>query len=148
VIARRLASNRRLLCASPAYLARRGLPKTPNDLAAHNCIGIRQGDEAYGVMRLSSGRGRNRQVEVVKVRGNLATNDGEIAVNWALDGHGIVMRAEWDVARHLKSGKLVQVLAQYETPDADIFAVYPQRHQHSVRLRAFVDFLEQSLTQR
>jgi len=148
VIARRIAPNRRLLCASPAYLSRRGHPKTPNDLTTHNCIGIRQGDEAHGVWRLSSGRGTNRRTEAVKVRGNLVTNDGEIAVNWALGGHGILMRAEWDIARHLRSGRLVPVLSQFETPDADIFAVYPQQRQHSVRVRAFVEFLAQSLPQR
>jgi LysR family transcriptional regulator, transcriptional activator for dmlA len=54
------------------------------------------------------------------------------------------MRAEWDVARHLKSGKLVEVLPQYRTPDADIYAVWPQRHQHSTRVRAFVDFMATS----
>ena len=75
------------------------------------------------------------------VRGNLTTNDGEIAVNWALEGHGIVMRAEWDIARYLQSGRLVQVLPQYATPEADIYAVYHQRHQLSSRIRLFVDFL-------
>lgn len=144
VVARRLAANRRLLCASPAYLARRGVPKSPDDLARHNCIGIRQGDEAYGVWRLATGRGASRRTVAVKIRGNLTTNDGEIAVNWALDGHGILMRAEWDVARYLRSGRLVQVLANYQTPDADIYAVYPQRHQLSARVRAFVDFIAQS----
>ena len=147
VIARHIAPNRRLLCASPAYLARHGVPKVPNDLTRHNCIGIRQGEEAYGVWRLSSGRGKNATVEAVKTRGNLTTNDGEIAVSWALDGHGIVMRAEWDVERHLKNGKLVQVLPQHHTPDADIHAVYPQRHQRAARVRAFVDFVALSLNQ-
>ena len=141
VIARLLAPNRRLLCATPAYLAKHGTPKVPNDLTRHNCIGIRQGKEAYGVWRLSSGRGRNASVEPVKTRGNLTTNDGEIAVKWALDGHGILMRAEWDIERYLNSGRLVQVLPQYSTPDADIHAVYPQRHQSTARVRAFVDFL-------
>ena len=147
VIARHIAPNRRLLCASPAYLARHGVPKVPNDLTRHNCIGIRQGEEAYGVWRLSSGRGKNASVEAVKTRGTLTTNDGEIAVSWALDGHGIVMRAEWDVERHLKNGKLVQVLPQHHTPDADIHAVYPQRHQRAARVRAFVDFVALSLNQ-
>ena len=145
VIARRIAANRRLLCASPAYLAKHGTPKVPNDLTKHNCIGIRQGEEAYGVWRLSSGRGRNAGTEAVKTRGNLTTNDGEIAVNWALDGHGIVMRAEWDIERFLKNGRLVQVLPQYATPDADIHAVYPQRHQLAARVRAFVEFAALSL---
>ena len=58
VIARYIAPNRRLLCAAPAYLARHGMPKVPNDLTRHNCIGIRQGEEAYGVWRLASGRGK------------------------------------------------------------------------------------------
>jgi LysR family transcriptional activator of dmlA len=137
VVARRIAPNRRLLCAAPSYLARHGTPKVPHDLTRHDCIGIRQGDEAYGTWRLSSGK----RTEAVKVRGNLRTNDGEIAVNWALAGHGIVMRAEWDIARYLRSGRLKQVLENYRTPPADIHAVYPQRHQVSARVRAFVDFL-------
>jgi len=147
VVARHVASNRRLLCASPAYLAARGMPKVPNDLARHNCIGIRQGEEAYGVWRLTSGRGRHARTESIKTRGSLATNDGEIAVNWALEGHGILMRAEWDINRYLRNGRLVQVLPQYFTPDADIYAVYPQRHQLAARVRAFVDFLALSFTQ-
>ena len=141
VIARRLAPNRRLLCAAPSYLAKRGIPKVPNDLTRHNCIGIRQGEEAYGVWRLTSGRGKSVTTEAIKTRGTLTTNDGEIAVNWALDGHGILMRAEWDIERYLKSGRLVQVLPQCHTPDADLYAVYPQRHQLAARVRTFVDFV-------
>lgn len=144
VIAKRLAPNRRLLCASPKYLEKYGEPKSPSDLARHNCISIRQGDEAYGMWRLSSGREAARTTDAVRVRGNLTTNDGEIAVNWALDGHGILMRAEWDIERFLQSGRLVQVLPQVKTPDADIYAVYPQRHQLSTRIRTFVDFLAES----
>lgn len=136
VVARQLAPNRRLLCAAPAYLAAHGMPKVPHDLIHHNCIGIRQGDDGYGVWRLSAGK----QTETVKVRGNLSTSDGEIAVNWALDGHGIVLRAEWDIAKYLRSGRLRQVLEGWQTPPADIHVVYPQRHQLSARVRAFVDF--------
>lgn len=145
VIAKYIAANRRLLCASPAYLAKHGIPKVPNDLTKHNCIGIRQGEEAYGVWRLASGKGRTARVESIKTRGNLTTNDGEIAVSWALDGHGVLMRAEWDIERYLRNGRLVQVLPQYFTPDADIHAVYPQRHQLSARVRAFVEFLALAL---
>ncbi len=146
VVARHIAPNRRLLCASPAYLAAHGIPQLPSDLTQHNCIGIRQGEEAYGLWRLSSGSGQAASVESIKTRGNLTTNDGEIAVNWALDGHGILMRAEWDIQRHLESGRLVQVLPQFYTPDADIHAVYPQRHPLPVRVRAFVDFIARSFT--
>ncbi len=145
VIAKFIAPNRRLLCASPAYLARHGTPKVPHDLTKHHCIGIRQGEEAYGVWRLTSGRGKTATTHAVKTRGHLTTNDGEIAVNWALDGHGILMRAEWDIARYLKNGRLVQVLPQFHTPDADVHAVYPQRHQLAARVRAFVDFVASSM---
>jgi len=141
VIARKLADNRRLLCAAPSYLARRGTPLTANDLTKHSCIAIRQGDEAYGVWRLMNGT----KTDTIKIRGGLSTNDGEIAVKWALDGHGILMRAEWDLKPYLAKGRLVQVLPHYETPNADIFAVYSQRHQLSNRIRTFVDFIAREL---
>ena len=155
VVARRLAHNRRLLVASPAYLKRHGTPALPRDLAQHHCIGIRQGDESHGLWRLtplrngntSSKSGPKPKVETVRTKGNLSTNDGEIAVNWALDGHGILMRAEWDIARYLRSGRLVQVLAGYETPPADIYAVYPQRQQASARVREFVELISKEFAQ-
>ena len=152
VVARRLAPNRRLLCASPAYLASRGTPRTPRELARHDCICIRQGEDAYGVWRLSPAKGREpggeAGFETVKVRGPLTTNDGGIAVEWALAGHGIVMRAEWDVARHLRAGRLVRVLPDHDTPNADIHAVWPQRLASAARVRAFVDFLAAAFGQR
>ena len=136
VVAPLLAPNRRILCAAPAYLARHGAPRTPHELSRHNVIAIRQGDEAYGVWRLRSGR----RTETVKVRGSLSTNDGEIAVSWALAGHGIVLRAEWDVERYLRSGRLKPVLPAWASP-ADIHAVYPAHHQGSARVLAFVEHL-------
>ena len=141
VVARKLAANQRLLCAAPAYLARHGTPRTPADLGRHNCISIHHGDEAYGLWRLSLGR----RTEAVKVTGSMSTNDGDIAVAWALDGHGILMRAEWDIAKYLRSGRLHQVLETYATPPADIYAVYPQRHQRARRITAFVEFLATSM---
>ena len=142
VIARKIASNQRLLCASPAYIARHGEPKTTADLARHNFISIRQGDEAYGVIKLM--RGRTGKTETLKTRGNLTTNDGGIAVQWALDGHGILMRAEWDIREHLAQGQLVQLLVQCHTPDADIYAVYPAQYKSAARVRAFVDFVAEA----
>jgi DNA-binding transcriptional LysR family regulator len=144
-IARFIAPNRRLLVASPAYLKRHGTPATPGELARHNCIGIRQGDEAYGQWRFTpvrAGCGAARS-ETMKIRGNVATttNDGGIAVNWALEGHGILLRAQWDVERYLASGRLVQVLKDYGSPEADIHAVYGQQHRTSVRVRALVEFV-------
>lgn len=151
VIAKKLADNRRLLCAAPAYLAKRGTPKTPADLAGHQFISIRQGDEAFGVLRLfhaKAARPTEDQMQTIKMRGNLTTNDGGIAVQWALDGLGILLRAEWDVRKHLTQGELVELLPQYRTPDANIYAVYPAQHQHLARVRQFVDTVQTELYRR
>ena len=137
VIARKVAENQRLLCASPTYLAEHGTPRSPAELSRHNCISIHHGDEAYGLWRLTNGR----RTEAVKITGSMSTNDGDIAVAWALDGHGILMRAQWDIDKYLRSGRLCQVLENYATPPADIYAVYPQRHQKVRRITAFVDYL-------
>ena len=143
LIAQKLAANRRLLCASPLYLKSVGIPVTPHDLTAHQCIVIRQNEAAYGNWRLNLGE----QVETIKVHGNLSTNDGEVALNWALDGQGILMRAEWDVAKYLRSGRLVQVLEQYSTPPADVYAVYLARLQDSPRVAYFLNHLKEYLAQ-
>lgn len=143
LIAKKIAANRRLLCASPAYLRGAGTPAYPHDLTQHQCIVLRQNESAYGNWRLS----RGKQVDTVKVHGKLSTNDGEVALNWALEGHGILMRAEWDVAKYLRSGRLVQVLTDYETPAADIYAVYLERLNLSAKVAYFVDFLRSYLSQ-
>ena len=148
LIARLIAPNRRVLVASPRYLAEHGRPKTPQDLREHLCIGIRQGDQAYGVWRFARTTPSGKVAEAavsVKVRGQLTTNDGGIAVRWALDGHGILLRAEWDVQEHLRSGQLVQLLEGYQSPDADIYAVYPERQRHALRVQALLDFVAERL---
>ncbi len=147
-VAKLLAKNRRILCASPEYLRRHGEPKTPEDLAKHNCIGIRQGDE-YGVWRFTPCRAKGKstakaQERNIRIRGNLTTNDGGVAVNWALSGNGILLRAEWDVREYIEKGNLIHVLQGYDTPDADIYAVYPQQHRSTTRVKAFIDFLTAS----
>ncbi len=149
VMAKRLAVNRRVLCAAPEYLVEHGEPQHPEDLARHRVIGIRQGAEAYGLIRLArmdrantgAQRAQANAWKQVKTEGSLTSNDGAIAVQWALDGHGIVLRAQWDVQAHLNTGRLVQVLKNYQSPNADIYAVYPAHHQATPRVRAFVDFL-------
>jgi LysR family transcriptional activator of dmlA len=137
VLARKIAVNRRLLCASPEYLAARGEPAVPRDLQAHGCIVIRENEAAFNNWQLSDGR----EQTLVKVRGPLSTNHGEIAVDWALAGHGIILRSEWDIAPYLRSGQLVRVLAPWAGTAADIHAVYPQRHHLSAKVRVFIDFL-------
>ena len=145
-IARFIAANKRVVVASPAYLKKFGTPKTPMDLVKHNCIGIRQGDEAYGLWRFTTAKGKvkEQQTESVKVRGNLTTNDGGVALNWALDGHGVLLRAQWDVEKYVKAGKLVQLLPNYNSPDADIYAIYAERHRTSVRVKALIDFVAEA----
>jgi len=144
-IARFIAANKRVVVASPAYLKRHGEPQVPSDLIKHNCIGIRQGDEAYGLWRFKTTKGkakaRTESTESVKIRGNLTTNDGGTALNWALDGHGVLLRAQWDVEKHLQSGELIQVLTHYNSPDADIYAIYAERHRTSVRVKTLIDFV-------
>lgn len=137
LIARKIAPNRRLVCASPGYLKKHGTPVTPHDLARHQCIVLRQNEAAYGLWRFTKGR----RSETVKVRGNLSSNDGEVTLTWGLAGLGILQRAEWDLARYLRSGRLVQVLEDYALPQADIYAVFPERHHLSAKVRVFVDFL-------
>lgn len=137
ILARRIAPNRRLLCAAPAYLAARGRPAAPQDLAAHDCIVIREHERAFNNWQLTDG---NRQV-TVKVRSPLAVNHGEIAVDWALAGHGIILRSEWDIAGELREGRLERVLPDWAGVAADIHAVYPQRHLLTAKVRLFVDFL-------
>lgn len=150
VVEKLLARNRRILCASPAYLHKNGEPRRPGDLAQHNCIGIRQGDE-YGVWRFAKNRHKGNRttkddVENVRIRGNLTTNDGGVAVSWALAGNGILLRAEWDVKEYVKKGRLIQVLAEFDAPDADIYAVYPEQHRSTIRVKAFVDFIAASFS--
>lgn len=135
--ARTLAHNRRVLCASPAYLERAGDPTHPTELQAHQCIIIRESDETYGTWHLTQGT----QTQTVKVSGRVSSNDGETAVEWALDGHGIILRSEWDIARYLRTGRLRQVLPEWSLPSANVVAVYPTRRYVSARIRALLDHL-------
>lgn len=135
--ARKIASNRRLLCASPLYLEEHGVPQRLSDLQQHNCIFLRQNETPYGVWSFTNG-GRTQNI---KVRGALGCNDGEVALNWALEGHGILLRAEWDIARYVRSGRLRLVLEDQTPTRADVYAVYPQQLHLSARVRSLIDFL-------
>ena len=139
--ARRIMSNRRFICASPAYLEKHGTPKKLEDLTKHRCIVHRQNDDAYGVWRfLIDGR-----TEIVKVHGALSSNDGDIVQGWALDGQGIVIRSEWDVIKHLESGRLRRLLPEFTLPSADLYAYYPSKKNLPARVRTFINFLVEQL---
>jgi LysR family transcriptional activator of dmlA len=135
--ARRVLSNRRFLCASPRYLERHGTPASLAELANHRCIIHRQNDDAYGIWRFL----QEEHSEVVKVQGMLSSNDGDIVLGWALDGHGILVRSEWDLAKYVESGRLKIVLPEFALPSADLFVYYLNRRNQAARTRAFIDFL-------
>lgn len=135
--ARMLLKNRRLVCASPAYLKRHTVPLTPHDLTQHECIVLRENESAYGTWHFA----RGKKDETVKVSGPLSSNDGSVVLEWALDGRGVVVRSQWEIGQHLKSGKLVPLLEDWALPNADIYAVYLERHRLSAKLRTFIEFV-------
>lgn len=135
-----IAANSRILCASPAYLERRGTPANIFDLERHDCIVIREPDQSFGVWKLKGAKG----FETVRVSGPLSCNNGEIVHQWAISGHGIILRSTWDVGPSLRDGLLVRVLPDYEQ-EADISAVYPLRLNESAKVRVCVEFLQQRL---
>lgn len=136
VIKRRIAKNRRIMCAAPAYLARFGTPQCLDDLKGHRCIAIRERDQDFGRWDLTGPEG----VASIKVSGPLSANNGEIVRQWAIDGHGIILRSIWDVGREIEDGVLVPVLPQY-FQQADVWAVYPSRLSVSAKVKVCVDFL-------
>lgn len=141
--ARRIMSNRRFLCASPLYLQQHGTPHTLSDLQQHRCIVHRQNIEAHGSWRFSKGK----KTELIKVDAALASNDGDIVMEWALDGLGILIRSEWDLNRYLESGRLTRILTDYTLPSADLFVYYPGQQHLPARVRKLIDFLVDALAQ-
>lgn len=135
--ARKIMSNRRFVCASPGYLERHGIPKSLADLVNHRCIIHRQNDDAYGIWRFM----HQDHTEIVKVHAALSSNDGDIVLGWALDGQGILIRSEWDLAKYLDSGRLKIVLPEFDLPAADLFVYYPSKRNQTIRSRTFIDFL-------
>lgn len=141
VVAHPLAPNSRFICAAPAYLERRGAPKEPKELAAHDCIVLRENNEDVTLWRF-----RKRRAEVaVRVPAMLSSNDGEVVKQWALAGKGLFVRSEWDVAGHLAAGELVRVLTDWTLPNADVVALTAQRAGISARAKLFLAFLQARL---
>ncbi|WP_322049402.1 LysR substrate-binding domain-containing protein [Paraburkholderia sp. J67] len=139
LIAKRLATNYRVLCASPTYLALHGAPQCIADLESHACLAIKERDHPFGVWRLDAGG----EPVCVKVTGPLSTNHGEAAVQWALAGRGIVLRSIWDVQPLLDEGRLLRVLPDVTQP-ANVWAVFPERLAQSARVKACVEFLAEA----
>lgn len=138
LVARKLASNRRVLCASPHYLRQHGVPKAPNDLERHACLVMvgRQGRQ--DVWRLMDPA--NREV-AVRVNGRIESNQGEFLRDAAVAGLGIAMHSTWHIFDDLHAGRLQVVLPGYTSTETGIYAVMPQRRLVPPRVRAFVNFL-------
>jgi DNA-binding transcriptional LysR family regulator len=133
LVARKLAPNHRVLCATPAYLARSGEPASLADLVHHRLL-VHNADH----WRLEGPEG---QVSV-PVRSVIATNSSEVVREAVIAGLGIALRSTWDVGPELKSGSLVRVLPAYRAPQrVSIYAVYPSRRFLPQRTRVFIDFL-------
>lgn len=138
--ARKLATSHNIVCAAPAYLRRRGKPKTPADLTDHDCIGYTYaatGDE-WG---FTDERGMGH---AVKVSCGMHTNNGDTARVAALAGRGVIWSPTFLIGEDLRAGRLVPLLPRYRLPDIDVLAVYPSRRHLSAKVRVMIDFLGQA----
>jgi len=139
LVARKLAANQRLLCASPDYLRRRGRPRTPQDLTGHECLLLTGAQGRQDVWTMLD---RDGSEIAVRVQGRIEANTGELLADAAVAGMGIALHSVWHVWRELDAGLLEPVLPDYPIPDSGIYAVMPQRRLMPPRVRAFIDFLE------
>lgn len=142
LVSRKIAANRRVLCASPRYLRRNGAPNKPQDLASHECLVLSGAKGPIDAWRL---RGPDGRQTTVRVHGRFQSNFGEVIRDAALAGQGIALLSTWHVCEDLRAGRLRAVLADHSLPDSGIYAVMPQRRLVLPRVRAFVDFLAEEL---
>jgi DNA-binding transcriptional LysR family regulator len=138
----KLADNRRVVVASPAYLKRHGHPRQLADLARHNCLAISSEGSQRGWTFLDDGK-----PVTLKVGGNMVCNDGAVLHDWALAGKGLAWRSMWEVGEQIATGALCTVLDEFAAPGNDIHALFAQRRHLPLRIRVFVDFLRRSYAQ-
>lgn len=141
-MARKIGEDRRLICAAPAYLAHHGAPRRPEDLARHNCILSRE--------RAALNRWQFRvegELRTIDVSGRLAVDEGELQMQLAVQGLGIVRLTRLTVAQAVRAGTLVPLLGEFSADDpVAIHAVYPHRRHLAPRVTAFVNFLIEKFT--
>lgn len=134
VIAKRLAPDRQVIAASASYLARRGRPVRAEDLAAHSCLVL--GDRSQWSFS------RNGVERAVRVCGPFRSNDGELLCQAAIEGNGLIQASELEILTELRSGRLMQVLSDYEIAgNAAVWALYPSARHMLPRMRVLLDFL-------
>ena len=136
LISVRLGEMRRMVVASPAYLVEHGVPRTPEDLAKHNCLSL--GQQRGWIFR----HPETGDTETIKVGGTFECNDGAVLHEWALAGRGLAWRSLWEVGGDLKEGRLTSVLDAWQAPPMGIYAVFPQRRHLPLRVRLFIDLLK------
>jgi len=141
VIAKKILSTRRIVCASPSYLRRCGTPHTPEDLQHHNCIRLVRGRHVTDTWLFQDA---GKHVEVT-VRGSLTTTSGEVLHDWLRSGMGIGLKASWDVQPDLNNGTLVQCLKDYWCDEIDLFAICADRRYLPARIRVFLDYIAKHL---
>ncbi|MDK9736101.1 LysR family transcriptional regulator [Vibrio sp. D404a] len=141
LIAKRLAKCHSVVCASPEYLSKSGTPKTPSDLKDHNCI-------YYSLFQAGVEWTFYRDNEKLKVepKGNFVVNNSDAICEMLLQGLGICQMPTFIVRDHLDSGRLIEVLQEYNLPDHNIYAVYPERRHVPEKVRVFLDFIENKLS--
>jgi DNA-binding transcriptional LysR family regulator len=133
-----LFPNRRVVCGTPGYFERHGIPRTPDDLVRHNCLAFNlQGGQQRGWTFQADGK-----PVAVRVDGDLSCNDGELLFDWVKQGLGIGWRSTWEIQAELKRGELVTVLDEYAVPSYPIQAVYPQQRYLPAKIRHFIDHLK------
>lgn len=140
----RLAENRRLCVATPAYLAQHGTPQHPSDLARFDCLSLStDASQTRGwAFRLPQEGTQEAEVIHLKPGGPLDCSDGQVLHQWCLDGYGIAWRSAWEVQQDIEAGRLVEVLAAFAGPPNGIYAVFPQRKHLPLRVRLWIDFLK------
>ncbi|MEI4485188.1 LysR family transcriptional regulator [Frigidibacter sp. MR17.14] len=136
-ITRRLLKARRIVCASPAYLAAHERPEHPADLLQHTIIALQRDGQVQDRWMFEV----DGVMETRRIPASLSSNSGEVTQRWALDGAGIALKSLWDVEDELASGALVELLPGYAADRADIFLVYPAREYVPARLRLFIDLI-------
>jgi DNA-binding transcriptional LysR family regulator len=138
----KLADNKRVVVASPAYIKRHGTPASLEALGRHNCLAISSDGSQRGWTFQQNGRNLT-----LKVGGNMVCNDGAVLHEWALAGKGLAWRSMWEVGSDIEAGRLVTVLDEFAAKGNDIYAVFAQRRHLPLRIRAFVDFLRHAYAQ-
>jgi DNA-binding transcriptional LysR family regulator len=137
LVARKLGETRLVPCASPAYLERHGAPRTPAELANHNCFTY----EYVTPRNVWRFRDRSGAEQAVRVSGSLHSNNGDLLAEVAARDGGIVFEPAFIVGPDVRAGRLVPLLQDYVPPPVPIYAVYPSRKHLSAKVRRFVEFL-------